>query len=62
MTVPNFYRLEHSQSFVPAYNAFFTKPLNMKGGQLTLNDGPGLGVELNMDHLERQLHPEWRDA
>ena len=59
MTVPNFYRLEHSIASIPAYNSFLTKPINFHGGEVSVNDAPGLGVDIDMDAVSAALHPDW---
>ncbi len=59
MTVPNFYRLEHSIASIPAYNSFLTKPINFHGGEVSVNDAPGLGVDIDMDAVNAALHPDW---
>ncbi len=59
MTVPNFYRLEHSIASIPAYNSFLTKPINFHGGEVSVNDAPGLGVDIDMDAVRSALHPDW---
>ncbi|MEX0761166.1 MAG: mandelate racemase/muconate lactonizing enzyme family protein [Dehalococcoidia bacterium] len=59
MTVPNFYRLEHATGFIPAYNYFLQEPLNFHGNELTLNGRPGLGIDLDMDKINSNLHPDW---
>jgi len=59
MTVPNFYRLEHSVASIPAYNSFLTKPINFHGGEVSVNDAPGLGVDIDMDAVRSALHPDW---
>lgn len=50
-TVPNFYRLETSSFDLSKYNAMLTEPLDNTGGVLRLPAGPGLGIELDRDHL-----------
>jgi len=59
MTVPNFYRLEHSIASIPAYNSFLTKPINFHGGEVNVNDAPGLGVDIDMDAVRAALCPNW---
>ena len=58
MNTPNFYRLEHSTSFMEAYNRLTTEPMNFHGGEFTLSGKPGLGVDLDMDALPSHLHPD----
>jgi L-alanine-DL-glutamate epimerase-like enolase superfamily enzyme len=59
MTVPNFYRLEHTISFKPAYDSFLQEPLQWEGNRLKLWDRPGLGVDLDMEKVMASLHPDW---
>ena len=61
MSVPNFYRLEYSTMAIPAYNAVLTEDIDFRAGDLYLSDRPGLGVELDLDYLEANLHPAWRN-
>jgi galactonate dehydratase len=53
MTLPNFYRLEHSMGRIASYNRYLQEPLNFHDGKLTLSDKPGLGVEMDIDEIER---------
>lgn len=57
MTIPNFYRLEHSTAAIPSYNAMLTEPINFSGNAVQVSGKPGLGVELNLDMLRAHLHP-----
>ena len=50
-TVPNFYRLESSSFDLAVYNELLTTPLRNPDGALELPDGPGLGIEFDLDHL-----------
>lgn len=50
-TIPNFYRLEHSQSLIAAHNSLLKQPYDIRNGQLYLNDRPGLGFELDEDKV-----------
>jgi galactonate dehydratase len=59
MTIPNFYRLEHAVVFKPSYNRYLQKPLQFEGNYLKLWDRPGLGVDLDMDAVMADLHPDW---
>jgi len=59
MNTPNFYRLEHSTSFIEAYNRLTTEPMNFHGGEFSLSGKPGLGVDFDMEALRAHLHPEW---
>jgi galactonate dehydratase len=51
LTVPNFYRLEHSLASLPVYRDCLRQPLDIQGDQLHLPDRPGLGYDLNPDFL-----------
>lgn len=55
MTVPNFYRLEHSVSFIPSYQACLREKLAFDGEQLRVSDRPGLGHNLDVEVL--RAHP-----
>ena len=57
MTIPNFYRLEHSTAAIPAYNTMLTAPINFSGNAVQVSGKPGLGVELDVDMLRAHLHP-----
>ncbi len=59
-SIPNFYRLEHSQELIPTHNAMLQEPYEIKEGSLFLNGKPGLGYDLNEEWLEAHLHPGWR--
>ena len=60
MSLPNFYRLEHSMGSIPSYNRFVTEPLDFHDGKITLPDKPGLGVEMNVDEIEKaSIELEW---
>ena len=50
-TVPNFYRLESSSHDLAVYNSLLATPLQNPGGRLRLPEGPGLGIEFDLDHL-----------
>lgn len=50
-TTPNFYRLETSRFDLGGYNELLQVPLQNPDGRLLLPDGPGLGIELDLDHL-----------
>jgi galactonate dehydratase len=52
LTIPNFYRLEHSLHSLPAYRACLVQPLDFQGDQLRLSTRPGLGFDLNPDFLQ----------
>ena len=51
MTVPNFYKLETSRYDLSYYNDMIDKPLNIKNGDLYLDESPGLGINLNEEYL-----------
>lgn len=51
LTVPNFYRIETGSFDLEPYNRFLTEPLDNTGGRLRLSRRPGLGIELDLDHL-----------
>ena len=51
-TVPNFYRLEHAQSLIPAHNDLLREPYVIKDGAIHLNDKPGLGFELDEEKVK----------
>ena len=51
LTVPNFHRLETAHFDLSGYNRFITKPLDNSGGRLKVPDGPGLGIEMDIDYL-----------
>ncbi|WP_345480095.1 mandelate racemase/muconate lactonizing enzyme family protein [Amnibacterium soli] len=51
LTVPNFYRIETGSFDLAPYNAFLTEPLDNTGGRFHVPSGPGLGIELDVDHL-----------
>jgi galactonate dehydratase len=55
LTVPNFYRIETGSSDLASYDRFLTAPLDNAGGRLRLADGPGLGVELDLEHLRANV-------
>ncbi|MFN8523657.1 MAG: mandelate racemase/muconate lactonizing enzyme family protein [Chloroflexota bacterium] len=55
MTVPNFYRLEHSISFIPPYQACLRDPIEFDGSQIHLSTRPGLGHDLDVEVL--RAHP-----
>lgn len=50
-TVPNFYRIESSRHDLSSYDQFLTEPLDNTGGRLRLPAGPGLGLDVDRDHL-----------
>lgn len=50
-TLPNFYRLEHSQQLIPTHHQMLTEPYEIKDGHLILNGKPGLGYDLDENWL-----------
>ena len=54
--VNNFYRLEFS-SRLEIENSVLETPLDIRDGTLYLTDGPGLGIELDMDYLRAHSVP-----
>jgi len=50
-TVPNFYRLEHAQSLIPAHNNLLQEPYVIKDGAIHLTDKPGLGFDLDEEKV-----------
>jgi len=38
---------------IASYNRYLQEPLNFRNGKITLSDKPGLGVEMNVDEIER---------
>lgn len=61
-SIPNFYRLEHSQFNIATHNQMLTEPYVIKDGALHLNGKPGLGYELDEEWLLANLHPDWEVA
>jgi galactonate dehydratase len=59
ISTPNFYRLEHALDFKPSYNRYLQEPFNWQGNKLILNGKPGLGIDLDMDAVRADLHPDW---
>jgi galactonate dehydratase len=59
LTIPNFYRLEHSIGSIPAYQACLTQPLDFAGEDIRLSDRPGLGHDLNLDFLRGHTVTGW---
>jgi galactonate dehydratase len=58
-SIPNFYRLEHSQEHIPIHDEMLDEPYEIKDGHMRLNGKPGLGYELNEEWLLANLHPDW---
>lgn len=59
LTIPNFYRLEHSVASIPSYQACLTQPLLFEGESLELSVRPGLGHDLALDFLRGHLVKGW---
>jgi galactonate dehydratase len=59
MSVPNFYRLEHSMAAIPGYNSMLTEPINFHGDSVTVSGKPGLGVDISPEALAKHAHPDW---
>jgi galactonate dehydratase len=59
LTIPNFYRLEHSLSAIPGYQACLSHRLEFEGDHVRLSDRPGLGYDLNVAYLVENTVPEW---
>jgi galactonate dehydratase len=59
MTVPNFYRLEHCTSWIPAYNSFLKEPFDFHDGKLKLSGKPGLGVDVDQEKIDASVNAEW---
>ncbi len=53
MTVPNFYKLEVHRYDLSSYNILIDQPLDVRNGQLYVPNRPGLGIELNLDTLQK---------
>ncbi len=56
MATPNFYRLEHAVSWIPAYNAPLTEPIDFHDDVVAVSGRPGLGVEVDVEYLERRKY------
>jgi galactonate dehydratase len=61
LTVPNFYRLEHSLHSLAAYRACLDQPIELVGDELRVPDRPGLGFELNPDFLASHAVRGWEN-
>jgi len=59
LTIPNFYRLEHSLGAIPGYQACLSHRLEFEADHLRLSDRPGLGYDLNVAYLVENTVPEW---
>ncbi|MBI4219130.1 MAG: mandelate racemase/muconate lactonizing enzyme family protein [Chloroflexi bacterium] len=62
MSVPNFYRLEHSMGAIPAYQKFLSEKLNFHDGCVTLNRKPGLGYDLDLDAIAAATSKPWAES
>ena len=60
MTLPNFYRLEHSVATIPSYNQMLVEPIPFWDQFTKVSGKPGLGVDLDEDALEEYRHPDWK--
>jgi galactonate dehydratase len=60
MSVPNFYKLETARHRLGAYDQFIQTPLDVREGRLHMPDGPGLGIEMNMDFLRANSDEQFR--
>jgi galactonate dehydratase len=61
LTIPNFYRLEHSLQRIPSYQRCLDRPIEFRGDSIHLPDRPGLGVDVNLDFLRENLVRGWSD-
>jgi galactonate dehydratase len=61
LTIPNFYRLEHSLQRIPSYQRCLDRPIEFSGDSLHLPDRPGLGVDVDPDFLRENLVRGWSD-
>ncbi len=59
LTVPNFYRLEHSVGTIPDYQACLREPIGFRGEYVELSDRPGLGHDLDVAFLRAHPAPGW---
>ncbi len=59
MTVPNFYRLEHSVAAIPAGNKIISPGLDIRQGNLYLPNQPGLGIEVDEEYLKKRPATPW---
>lgn len=50
--IPNFYILEEMEDQRPVRDAASTKPISLQDGHFILPDGPGLGIDYNLDALK----------
>ncbi len=53
MTVPNFYKLEVHRYDLSSYDILIDQPLDVRNGHLHLSQRPGLGIEMNLDTLQK---------
>lgn len=61
LTVPNFYRIESSSFDLSVYNRFLRTPLNNDSGRLTLPDGVGLGIDIDVEFLRANAVDDFHD-
>jgi len=54
-TVPNHYRVETSRAKLNAYDVFIDHPLDIRGDKIYLSNRPGLGIELNVDYMQKHV-------
>jgi galactonate dehydratase len=59
MSVPNFYRLEHSIAAIPSYNAMLTESIDFHGDSVSVSDRPGLGTAISEEAIAKFAHPGW---
>ncbi|MBA2450337.1 MAG: mandelate racemase/muconate lactonizing enzyme family protein [Chloroflexi bacterium] len=62
LTIPNFYRLEHSLHRIPSYQRCLDRPIELVGDALHLSERPGLGVELDLDFLRANPVLGWSNG
>ena len=53
-SVPNFLVLEYQRGDVPWIDDLISSPIPIDGGYLNLPKAAGLGIELNMEEVERR--------
>ena len=52
---PNFYIQEHEPTMLELTNEFLSTPLRLDSGQGVVPDGPGLGVEVDLNRLNQTI-------
>ena len=60
--IPNFALQEYTGESEPPKSELLLKPLELKGGYITVPDGPGLGVEINEEALKMPEDPKVLDT